>query len=106
MPRVKHAVFMRFRKDISPAQADEVFAAIAELKHQVPGIVDYSGGRGCSIEGLERGHTHAFVTTFESIAARDAYLPHPAHEVVKSKILAVLEGGVEGVTVMDWEERE
>ena len=39
---------------------------------------------------------------FESSAARDAYLPHPAHEEVKSLVLAALEP--EGVTVVDYEE--
>ena len=30
-------------------------------------------------EGLSEGFTHSFVMLFENAAARDAYLPHPAH---------------------------
>lgn len=104
MPRIKHAVFMRFKPETSPAKVAEVFEAIAALKHLVPGIVDFSGGAGCSVEGLERGFTHAFVTTFTDKAARDGYLTHPAHEKVKLQIIEILEGGIDGVAVMDWEE--
>ncbi len=29
---------------------------------------------------MNQGFTHVYVMTFESSAARDAYLPHPAHK--------------------------
>jgi hypothetical protein len=35
-------------------------------------------------EGLNDGLSHMFIMTFESEAARDAYLPHPEHEAFKA----------------------
>jgi hypothetical protein len=64
----------------------------------VPGILDYSWGANNSPEGLSQGFTHAFVMTFRDVAARDAYLPHPAHEKVKQQILP----HVEAVIVFDY----
>ncbi|MBX7165621.1 MAG: Dabb family protein [Pirellulales bacterium] len=105
MPRIKHAVFMRLKSDTPPAKIEQMFAVLRGLQAQIPGIEDFSGGAGCSVEGLERGHTHAFVITFADLAARDRYLPHPAHEVAKAAIIELLDGGIDGVTVMDWEDR-
>ena len=40
---------------------------------------------------------------FENSAARDDYLPHPAHQAVGKMIVGITEGGVDGITVLDWE---
>lgn len=106
MPKIKHVVFLSFKADTPQAKLDEIFADLRGLMDKIPGILDFSGGPTVSVEGLERGHTHAFVMTFADVAARDTYLPHPDHELVKAKILGVLEGGINGVTVMDWEHPE
>jgi hypothetical protein len=41
--------------------------------------------------------------TFRDARARDAYLPHPAHEPVKAQVLALLAGGLDGVLAFDFE---
>lgn len=40
---------------------------------------------------------------FTDVAARDAYLPHPEHQKVGALIVASLDGGLEGLAVVDWE---
>lgn len=47
-------------------------------------------GADCSPESLSKGFTHGFTMTFESSAARDAYLPHPEHEAFKQKHLGIV----------------
>jgi hypothetical protein len=44
-----------------------------------------------STEGLNDGYTHGFIMTFESLEAREAYLPHPIHEDVKDLVIPRLE---------------
>ena len=39
---------------------------------------------------------------FEDSAARDAYLPHPLHQAVVAKLLAMLDGGFAGVVTFDF----
>lgn len=102
MARVKHVVLMRFKSGLTAEEIDEVMALLAGLKDQIPGILDFTGGINASPEGLAQGFTHGFVMTFADEAARDAYLPHPAHEAVKEKAVTAIEGGVDGVIVMDW----
>ena len=77
-------------------------AALDNLRHKIPGLLDVSVGDNSSPEGLAKGFTHGFVMTFADEASRDGYLPHPDHEAVKAQLLRLLDGGAAGVVVMDW----
>jgi hypothetical protein len=101
-PMVKHVVLLRIRRDVSPSTISRLFAEIAALRDKIPGIRDFSWGPYSSPEGLNRGFTHGFVMTFADEASRDAYLPHPEHERVKTQILAVLDGGLDAAVAFDW----
>ena len=97
---IRHAVLVRFKPDADTAP---IFAALKALQDKIPGIIAISAGADTSPEGLQRGHTHGFTVDFRDAAARDAYLPHPEHQKVGGMIVAAAVGGIEGVTVLDWE---
>lgn len=100
---IVHLVLLKIRADQQPKEVARVFQAIAALKGRIPGITSFTWGPYSSPEGLQRGFTHAFSMTFVDAASRDAYLPHPLHEAVKSQVLAVLDGGINGVLAFDYE---
>lgn len=100
---IHHLVLLRLRRDATKAQIDDVFAQLAGLQKKIPGILSFSGGPYASPEGLNKGFTHGFAMTFTDAAARDAYLPHPEHEVVKKAVFALLDGGMDGVVAFDFE---
>lgn len=100
---VRHVVLFRVRSDVSREAIAEVFAALAGLKEKIAGILAFSSGPYSSGEGLNKGFTHGFVMDFESPAARDGYLPHPEHELVKQKVLGILDGGLDAVIAFDYE---
>src|ERR1044071_2367946 len=77
---VKHIAFFKFKADRTPEQLAEVWRIIEDLPKRIPGILDLTWGPNNSTEGLSKGFTHSFVMLFEDLAARDAYLPHPAHQ--------------------------
>lgn len=94
MPRVQHMVLLKFRSDVAEAAIEEMFRELAELKTKIDGIEYFAGGPYSSPEGFHQGYTHGFLMTFRDPAARDAYLPHPEHEVVKQKLLASIDAAV------------
>lgn len=100
---IEHMVFVRVKADAPPRVIAEVFDGLAALKGVVPGLTRFASGPNNSSEGLSRGYTHGFVVTFTDKAARDAYLPHPAHVAAAQKLLAITDGGVDGVLVLDIE---
>lgn len=97
---IRHVVLLKLRDG---AQAPSIFTALKSLQSQIPGIISVTTGVDCSPEGLQRGFTHGFTVDFVDAAARDGYLPHPAHQKVGAMIVAACEGGVDGVLVLDWE---
>lgn len=99
---IKHVVLFRVKPGTPEAAVNDVFAELAALTTKVPGLLDCAGGANNSPEGLAKKFTHGFVMTFQDAASRDAYLPHPDHERAKQKLLGIIDGGSNGVIVMDW----
>jgi Stress responsive A/B Barrel Domain len=97
---IRHVVLLKLQKG---SDAPQIFAALKALQSQIPGIIAISTGIDSSPEGLQRGFTHGFTVDFTDAAARDGYLPHPAHQKVGAMIVAACEGGVDGVLVLDFE---
>jgi hypothetical protein len=100
---MRHVVFCKIRKDLSDADITTVFEAIKGLEAKIGGILAITTGRDMSPEGLQKGFTHGFTVDFTDSAARDVYLPHPEHQKVGAMLVAAVEGGKEGLAVIDWE---
>ena len=91
MKAVKHIALFKFKAECTADEIELVWRTIDDFPHQIPGIVSLSRGLDISTEGLSDGFTHSFILTFESVAARDAYLPHPAHQAAVALVLPKLE---------------
>ena len=92
MKRVKHIAFFKFKPTCTPEDIADVWRIVEELPRQIPGILGLTWGPNISTEGLDQGFTHSFVMIFESVAARDVYLPHPAHVEAARRVVPRLEG--------------
>ena len=97
---VRHVVVFKYKKDAAPDKIAQVTKAFGELKGKIPGITSFEHGVNNSPEGKNQGFTHVYQLTFETVAARDAYLPHPEHKKFGDLLgkLAV----VEDVFVVDY----
>jgi hypothetical protein len=88
MPYV-HIVIMKMKSSMTEEKIAEIFSALKNLLDNklIPGLLEYSGGKYDSPEGLNKDFTHAFSMTFQDKESRDAYFPHPEHEKVKDMIV-------------------
>ena len=77
---VRHVVVFKYKPGATPDQIRQVTEAFRELRKKIPGIIGFEDGVNNSPEGKNLGFTHVYLMTFESAAARDAYLPHPEHK--------------------------
>lgn len=91
MSQVKHIALFKFKAECTPEEIALVWRTIEAFPTQIPGIVNLTWGPDISTEGLTDGFTHSFIATFESVAARDAYLPHPVHQAAVAIVLPKLE---------------
>ena len=85
--RTKHIAFFQFKDTCTCDDIAEVWRVIEDLPRKIPGILNLTWGANTSSEGLSEQFTHSFVMTFESAAARDGYLPHPAHQAAVAEVL-------------------
>ncbi len=87
MKRVKHIAFFQFKPECTAEDITDVWCIMENLTKVIPGILDLTYGPNTSTEGLSDGFTWSFVMLFENAAARDAYLPHPAHQDAVQKVV-------------------
>jgi len=83
---LRHIVLLRFAPDTSAMERAGIETAFEALAAQIGGITAFEWGTDISPEGLSKGFTHAFLLTFNDVAARDAYLPHPAHQAFVARL--------------------
>jgi hypothetical protein len=76
---VRHIVVFKYKPGTTPEQIRQVTDAFRDLRKKIPGITGFEDGVNNSPEGKNQGFTHVYMLTFEDVAARDAYLPHPDH---------------------------
>jgi phosphoribulokinase len=95
---LRHIVLFGFAEGTSAQTIADVARRFGDLKSLVPDVLSFEWGQNCSREGLDRGHSHAFVLTFPSEAARDVYLPHSAHKAFVDWV----EPHLSSVTVIDY----
>ena len=99
---IRHCVFIRFLRNVSKAQRDEIFAEIVGLQRHLPGILAVRTGTNVSTEvGMDRGFADGFIIDFIDLEARDGYLADAEHQRVGARIVAAAEGGLTGVFVFD-----
>ncbi|MFO1150003.1 MAG: Dabb family protein [Alsobacter sp.] len=100
---IRHVVLLKPAADATAGAVAAALAGVVALKGVIPGVLAVRTGPNVSPEGLGRGYTQGFVVDFADAAARDAYLPHPAHQTAGAALVAVAEGGIEGILVFDLE---
>lgn len=99
MGLVRHMVLCKFKPETSEPKLADLLNLVRGMKGKIPGILSVEAGPYESPEGLNQGYTHGFLVTFDGPAARDAYLPHPHHDVVRNALLE----HIEAVVAFDFE---
>jgi hypothetical protein len=101
---IRHIVLVRFGAHVDADQRAALFADLADLCEQIPGIVDFRCGRNISPEAaVIHGFEHGFWFDFDDAATRDAYLAAPAHIAIGRRLLAACADGTDGLIVFEIE---
>lgn len=88
---IRHILFIALTDDASPEQINAVRQAFLHIPKRVEGGSRVEWGVNDSPEGKSAGFTHCVLMTFADEAARQRYLPHPAHDALKSIFRPVLQ---------------
>ena len=85
---ILHVVLVRWAAGAEPDVVARFDAAARVVRDTIPGVLELVHGPSVSVEHLEQGFDHALHVRFADAAARDAYLPHPAHAPLAELIVA------------------
>ncbi|KAG6001522.1 hypothetical protein E4U21_004113 [Claviceps maximensis] len=107
---VTHIVSFAFKADANPEAISQCCQDLLALKQncilastQKPYILSSKGGKDMSIENLQNGLTHVFVTEFASVADRDYYVKEDtAHRGFVEKWITSADGVVAKAMVLDF----
>ena len=95
---IQHLVLFKWKPTTTTADQAAACAALSALRDAIPGIVALTVGAQNSPEGKGKGFHTGLTVTFLDAAARDAYLPHPAHQ----QAVAGFRGHIEDAIVLDY----
>lgn len=101
---IRHIVALKFQNHISSEKKAELYRELAALSEHIDGILDFRSFMNVSPEiQLVRGFHDVFWFDFSDAHVRDTYLEHPAHKAVGAKLVAAMQGGLDGIFVADVE---
>ena len=101
---IRHLVALNFRAGTADETKRGLYSDLAGLAGRIDGILDFQARPNVSVEDpLVRGFRDVFWFDFRDVGVRDRYLADEVHQAIGKRIVAELEGGPEGVFVMDIE---
>lgn len=99
---IRHIVALRFCAGTTDAVKQALYDALADLRGHIEGIEDFRSFTNVSVETpVVRGFNDLFWFDFRDVAVRDVYLADARHQAIGARIVAELEGGIDGVFVAD-----
>ena len=96
---IRHIVLIRFRSDISDAQAADLLAPLDALSARLGFAATW--GKSESPEQIERGYLHGFIADFADWDALAAYQQDAGHKAFGAGLVAHAAGGIDGILVFD-----
>jgi hypothetical protein len=97
---IRHVVVFKYKATATEAQIAEVTTAFRAMTKKIPGLVSFEQGKNHSPEKLDQGFNYVYLLTFNSVAARDAFLPNADHKKFGEMLTRL--GVVESVFVVDF----
>lgn len=88
---LRHILLIRFKSTVTHADIANVRRLFAEVASLIPGIAQVEWGKNNSPEGLNADFEYCVTMSFVDEAARDHYLPHPAHLALVEQFKPTLE---------------
>ncbi len=98
---LRHCVFVQFKSDFSRRERLEALAAFAPIVAEVDGMLGFEFGPNLDFEAKSQAHAEGFIATFRDRTAHLAYEAHPIHVAAGARLVAMAEGGHDGILVFD-----
>lgn len=96
---IQHIVLLRLRPDHDAAELQAVMLGLGTL--HLPGFTDFTHGPNRDFEGKTANYPYGFIGTFKDADALATYAADPAHQALGARLVALCQGGADGILVAD-----
>ncbi|MDO6683998.1 MULTISPECIES: Dabb family protein [unclassified Agarivorans] len=88
---IRHILLFKFKAHASKADIETAQQDFLTIPSKIEGVVEVEWGANNSPEDLNKDYEYSVVMTFANEAARQRYLPHPDHDLLKQHFVPLLE---------------
>lgn len=100
---IRHCVLLNLAPAADRGELDRVILALADLVDRLDGCGGFVAGPNRDYEGKSPHIDYGFTFDAETPAALAAYAVHPDHVALGARLVAMCEGGADGIIVHDLE---
>ncbi|WP_299146917.1 Dabb family protein [uncultured Tateyamaria sp.] len=100
---IRHCVMLRLPDGVDVVALDKIMLSLGDLVDQLDGCSGFRAGPNRDYEGKSPGYTYGFTLDAKNPRALAAYAVHPDHQALGAQLVALCEGGADGIRVYDIE---
>ena len=100
---ILHSVYLRLNDGADKAELLEIMSGLDALRLKLDGMTDFRHGPNHDFEGKSKEYPYGFVAEFVGTEALKAYAEDEEHAALGARLVALCEGGADGITVFDLE---
>ncbi|KIC51997.1 Dabb family protein [Tateyamaria sp. ANG-S1] len=98
---IRHCVFLRLAPKADSAELDKVMLGLADVVQRLPGCSGFRAGPNRDYEGKTPEYPYGFTLDAIDAEALATYAVDPEHQELGARLVALCEGGADGITVFD-----
>ena len=100
---IRHIVMLNLREDARHDDLMDVMTGLGELSQSLSGFASFEHGPNRDFETKSDCYPYGFMCTFDNEAALKAYAANESHKALGARLVAMCEGGGDGIFVVDLE---
>ncbi|WP_299551910.1 Dabb family protein [uncultured Tateyamaria sp.] len=100
---IRHCVFLSLSPKADTAELDKIMLDLEDLVRRLDGCSGFRAGPNRDYEGKTPDYPYGFTLDAENAKALAAYAVDPEHQALGGRLVALCEGGADGIIVYDIE---
>lgn len=98
---IQHIVMLNLRADAAGDELADIMSGLAVLRSSVPGFVAFQHGPNYDLEQKSQHYSYGFICSFADKHALQSYAENPHHQALGARLVALCNGGADGIWVAD-----
>ncbi len=100
---IRHCVMLRLPDDFDRDELEAIVLGLADLVRRLPGAHGFTPGPNRDFENKTADFPFGLTIDFDDPDALSRYAAHPDHVALGARLVAMCDGGSDGISVFDIE---